>query len=85
MAKRILRRPDFPHAAHVIDTYSGGNCVFRSFADYLDYWDHNGCCFFDSPEVIRSIAPENSTILRDHRRPYYEAHELEFDGESWDA
>jgi hypothetical protein len=53
------------------------------FADYIRYWKHNGYWFFNSAEIIRSIAVEESVALEGTSLFYYEAHELEFDGNSW--
>jgi hypothetical protein len=49
----------------------------------LPVWSHNGCWLFDSPEIIRRLAEENQIDLRDTSLSYYEAHEMEFDGEQW--
>ena len=85
MAKRVHKKPDWLKAAQVIDIYSVAGCISEDFADYIKYWKHNGYWFFDSPEVIRSIARENSIELEGTSLFYYEAHEREFDGESWQA
>jgi len=82
MAKRISRRPDWLKAVNVEDVYSISSCVSEDFGDYISNWKHNGYWFFDSPEIIKNVAKENSIRLRG--RPfYYEAYEMEFDGESW--
>jgi len=41
--------------------------------------------FFDSPEIIRDVAKQNSISLEGTSLFYYEAHEMEFDGERWGA
>jgi hypothetical protein len=46
-------------------------------------WKHNGFWFFDSPEIIRDVAKENSISLEGTSLFYYEAHEMEFDGDHW--
>ena len=85
MAKRVCEKPDWLRSTHVIDIYSISCCMSKDFADYIEYWKHNGFWFFDSPEVIKAVAQENSIGLEGTSLFYYEAHELEFDGESWHA
>lgn len=79
MAKHVAGRPDWLKANRVADIYSVSNCMSNEFADYIDYWKHNGFWFFDSPEVIREIAKENSLDLTNTSLFYYEVHELEYD------
>jgi|SRR5580704_16145501 hypothetical protein len=83
MAKRVSKKPDWLRAKQVIDIYSVSGCMCEDFADYIEYWKHNGFWFFDSPEVIRAVAQENSINLEGTSLFYYEAHELEFDGKNW--
>src|SRR5262249_3901659 len=85
MAKRISKKPDWLKAPQVIDVYSVGGCVSEDFVDYILFWMHNGYWLFDSPEIIRQIANENSIALEGTSLFYYEAHELEFDGQGWHA
>jgi hypothetical protein len=83
MAKRVSKKPDWLEASQVTDIYSVSDCVSESFADYIHYWKHNGYWFFNSPEIIRSLAEENSIQLDGTSLFYYEAYEMEFDGECW--
>lgn len=83
MAKRVYKRPDWLKAAHVVDIYSVSGCMSEDFADYINYWKHNGYWLFDSPEIIKSVSKENSIQLEGTALFYYEAYEKEFDGESW--
>src|SRR5580692_6897905 len=83
MAKRVHKRPDRFQAPHVVDVYSVSNCNCEDFADYIKYWKHNGYWFFDSPEIIKTVAKENAIQLGGTLLFYYEAHEMEFDGEAW--
>jgi hypothetical protein len=82
-AKRISAAPDWLEARCVFDVYSVSGCVSEDFADYIDFWKHNGYWLFDSPEIIRAVSQENSVDLRGCSLFYYEAHELEFNGETW--
>ena len=83
MAKRVHTRPDWLKAPQVVDIYSVSSCSSEDFADYVSYWKHNGFWLFDSPEIIKSVAKENSIQLEGTSLFYYEVHEMEFDGESW--
>ncbi len=82
MAKRVGKRPDWLRAPHVVDVYSVTNCTCEDFADYIQYWKHNGYWLFDSPEIIKSAAGENSIQLEGTSLFYYEVHEMEFDGQA---
>ena len=83
MAKRVCKKPEWLRAKRVTDIYSVSGCMSADFADYINYWKHNGFWFFNSPGVIRSIAQESSIDLAGTHLFYYEAHEMEFDGEKW--
>lgn len=78
MAKRVSLRPDWLHAAQVLDIYSVGDCISQDFADYIQFWKHNGYWFYDSPQIIQQLAQENAIDLAWTRLFYYEVHELEF-------
>jgi hypothetical protein len=83
MAKRISGSPDWLKALQVADIYSVSSCVSDDFADYINFWKHNGYWLFDSPEIIRSVAFENSISLDGAKLFYYEAYEMEFTGNDW--
>ena len=83
MAKRVRTRPDWLQAPQVVDIYSVSNCQCENFADYIPFWKHNGYWFFDSPGIIQSVARANSISLEETSLFFYEAHEMEFDGELW--
>jgi hypothetical protein len=83
MAKRVRTKPDWLPAPHIIDIYSVSNCQSEDFADYIPYWKHNGYWFFDSPEIIKSVAREHSIQLEGTSLFYYEVYEMEFGGECW--
>ena len=82
MAKRP-QKPEGFKLDHVSDVYSLSGCVNSDFADYINLWKHNGYWLFDSPEIIRSLATENSISLNETLLFYYEVYEMEFDGDSW--
>lgn len=85
MAKRVTNRPEWIKVERVDDIYSVSHCVSDDFADYINYWKHNGYWFFNSPDVIRAIAREHELDLANTTLFYYEVYELEFNDEtdSW--
>jgi hypothetical protein len=83
MAKRIYKRPDWLKAPKVIDIYSVSACQSENFADYIPFWKHNGFWFFDSPEIIESVARERNIPLGGTSLFYYEVYQEQFDGERW--
>ena len=83
LAKRVAKRPDFLLAPQVTDIYSVSGCISEMFDNYFDHWKHNGFWLFDTPEVIKSIAVEDSIDLAGTSLFYYEVYENEFDGNVW--
>src|SRR6266508_5561141 len=81
MAKRVYKGR--LKGTDVVDVYSVSGCISQHFADYVHHWKHNGYWLFDSPEVIQQLAREQSIPLEGTALFYYEAHETEFNGESW--
>ena len=79
MAKRVSVRPEWIKAERVEDIFSVSGCVSKDFADYINYWKHNGYWFFDSPEIIRQLSHQHPIDLTGTSLFYYEVHELEFD------
>ena len=79
MAKQIKPKPDWLKTDQVDEILSVSSCVSEDFADWINYWRHNGYWFFDSPEVIVAIAHEYSLDLSATRWFYYEAYEKEYD------
>ena len=84
LAKRV-GKPQGLNMDCVVDVYSVGACVNDDFADYINFWKHNGYWLFDSPEIIREVAKENAISLEGTRLFYYEVYEKEFDGKTWSA
>jgi hypothetical protein len=78
MAKHVAADPDWIKADGVKDIYSISTCISDNFADYINYWRHNGYWLFDSPEIIRDIAREHSIDISNTKMFYYEVHELEY-------
>jgi hypothetical protein len=82
LAKRV-RKPAGFNMNTVTDVYSVGGCVNDDFADYINFWRHNGFWLFDSPQLIKSVAKDNSIDLTGTLLFYYEVYEREFDGKTW--
>ena len=85
MAKHVAARPDGLKANQVKDIYSVSNCISDDFADYINFWKHNGYWLFDSPEIIRSVAKEHSIDIINARLFFYEIYKYEYDEDekSW--
>lgn len=85
MAKQVAARPDWLKANGVKDVYSVSSCVSDVFADYINYWKHNGYWLFDSPEAIRAVGEEHGLDLTDTSLFFFEVYEHEYDGDekSW--
>lgn len=87
MAKRVARCPDWLAAADVDDIYSVSSCISENFADYINFWEHNGYWLFDSPDVISTLAERNAIDLKGTELFHYEVYDQQFDGEArrWDS
>lgn len=79
MAKQVAKKPDWIKTQQVDDIYSVSHCVSNDFADYINYWAHNGYWFFNSPNAIQEIAQAHEIDLAGMSLFYYEVYELEFD------
>jgi hypothetical protein len=79
MLKRVVRRPDWIHAAHVKDIYSLSGCVSENFTDYINHWKHNGHWLFNSLAPIEEIARERRLDISGMMLFYYEVFETQFD------
>ena len=82
MYKRVAIAPQWLNAPHISDVYSLSSCVSHNFADYINYWRHNGYWLFNSPASIRALAAEHSISLEGLKLFYYEAHDLQYDATS---
>jgi len=83
MAKRVCQKLEWLHAPQVLDVYSVSGCVSEDFADFIQYWKHNGYWLFDSPEIIRNVAQTNAISLEGTALFYYEVFEEEFLDGQW--
>jgi hypothetical protein len=78
IAKKIFNKPDWIKKLRVDDVYSVSGCMSEYFADYINYWKHNGYWLFDSPEVIKKLAEEYALDLTETKFFYYEVYDLQF-------
>jgi hypothetical protein len=86
MAKHVCAKPECLRADQVVDIYSVSACMNDNFAaDYINFWKHNGYWLFDSPEIIRCIARDQSIDIEGTHLFYYEVYEQEFDGKTWNS
>ncbi len=79
MAKRVSLRPASIHSEGVVDVYSVSSHISSDFADYIQFWKHNGFWFFDSPQIIQEVAQEHGIDLTGTQLFYYQVQALEFD------
>ena len=84
MYKSIALRPDWLKTDRVVHIYSLSGCISKSFADYINYWKHNGYWLFNSPDVMEEIASSAGISLSEMTLFYYEVYEQEFDESSSD-
>lgn len=80
--KKVAIKPDWLKAETVLDVYSLSNCISDDFADYINYWKHNGYWLFNAPEVIEEVAVNEGIDLSGMTLFYYEVYEYEFDDDS---
>jgi hypothetical protein len=85
MAKKIFNEPNWIKKFGVDDVYSVSGHMAKDFADYIDYWKHNGYWLFDSPEIIKTLAKDHKIELTELKFFYYEVYESEFndDKKEW--
>ena len=82
--KKIKPSPEWLNVPSVQDIYSVCDHISENFADYTNYWRHNGFWLFDSPKVIEQLAQENSISLQGLKLFYYEGFEKQFiDSRTW--
>jgi hypothetical protein len=82
MYKSIASRPDWLKTDRVADIYSLSGCISSHFADYINYWKHNGYWLFNSPQAMEEIAREAGISLSDKTLFYYEVYDQQFDQQS---
>ncbi len=83
--KQVVAPPDWIRAPQVRAVFSVSGCVSPYFADYIDFWKHNGYWLFDSPDIIEDIAAEAGISLHGMQLFYYEVYPKQFStaGKTW--
>lgn len=76
--KKIVQKLDWMDA-DIVDVCSVSSCISASFADYIDYWLHNGYWLFDKPCLMEKIANKERIDLSNMRLFYYEVYNKQFD------
>ncbi len=76
--KRVVPAAPAVASPGVVDIFSVSDCVNDDFAQYIDFWEHNGYWLFDSPAVMRSIASTHRISLDGLTLFYYEAYERQW-------
>jgi hypothetical protein len=79
MYKIVASQQDWLKSSGIRDIYSVSACISDNFADYIQYWQHNGYWLFDRPEIIEDLAKTGKIDLTGMTLFYYEAYEEEFD------
>lgn len=79
MYKTVAARTDWLEASAIADIFSLSGCISEDFADYIQYWQHNGYWLFDEPATIENIAKSAKIDLSGMTLFYYEAYEEEYD------
>ena len=79
MLKHVAARPDWLNADMVADIYAVSGCISRPFADYIQYWKHNGYWLFNSAEDIAEICRAHNIDTAGEVLFYYEVFPREFD------
>lgn len=63
MYKRLAKRPDWLKSETVNDICSVSSCTSTDFADWIQYWQHNGYGFFDTAASMQQLAVEHAITL----------------------
>jgi hypothetical protein len=80
--KSVAQCPDWLDTEKVDDIYALCCCVSEDFADYTNYWRHNGFWLFDSPSIMEELANQHSIDLSTLYLFYYEAYEVQYNDET---
>ncbi len=80
--KLIAERPEHLTSGEIRDIYSVSNCLSKDFADYIQYWQHNGYWLFDTPAIMTSLASTEGISLDSMKLFYYEIYDREWDEEA---
>lgn len=79
MYKDICVKPEWLKSEFVKDIYSVSSCASEDFDDWINEWKHNGYWFFDSPDIMQSIAKEKGINIAKMKLFFYRASEQQWD------
>ena len=79
MSKKVVARPEWLKADCVEDIFAVSGCVSKPFADYIEYWKHNGFWLFDSIFDIEQLCIQGNIDTSQNTLFYYEVFESEYD------
>ena len=82
MSKKVVARPEWLQTHDVEDICAVSGCISKSFADYMNYWKHNGYWFFNSGSEIEQLCNEEDIDTSGNALFYYEVFEKEYDEDS---
>lgn len=77
MLKKVERNPGWLKNSNVKDIYSLSSCISSDFADYIEFWEHNGYWLFNSPEIIYSLVEQHDIDITNTQLFYYEVYEYQ--------
>ena len=78
MLKTILPNPSWINDLGVIDIFAVSPCMSKHFADYIQYWRHNGYWLFNKPSDMDEIVSREGKNRADLKLFYYEVYERQF-------
>ena len=78
MARAISAKPEDLDLPGVDDIYSFSSCISDYFADYINFWAHNGYWLFDSPKIILDLASTHAINLNGAKLFFYQVYEFEW-------
>lgn len=82
MSKKVVTRPEWLKADGVDDVCAVSGCISAPFADYIDYWKHNGFWFFNSASDIERLCRQENIDTAQNTLFYYEVFEKQYDEDS---
>lgn len=77
--KRLARRTEWIKNPSVKDIQSVSSCLSENFADYINYWKHNGWWLFNRPSDMAEIIQREGVDRSALTLFYYEVFEQEYD------
>ena len=82
MSKKVVVRPEWLTADGVDDVCAVSGCISEPFADYINYWKHNGYWLFNSSGDIEQLCQQENIENSKNTLFYYEVFEKEYDEDS---